>query len=243
MITAVTATIVCQPTLKLAVESVHQFVPAAAIHVFMPEHARCISLSNVTWHDLTPANPHIHAQYSPRYWYSVFMTNPRLWSWLRTPYVLVFQADTLVCRPIDMDKFGRYDYIGGPSLRYGGRTAHVPWQNLTRPLVSFMNGGVALHRREWTLDCATRMQTAHHLNEDAKWNGCRPSPPVSALDALSFGSDNGFSGCFRYHGSRHCPTVVHKPWVHAPVKKLQEMQRHCPRLEEMKKFFLEFRNV
>ena len=238
-ITAVTATIICQPTLKLAFASVREFVPGAAIHVFMPEAVRhkCTTLSNerVAWHDLTPSNPNVRAQYSPRYWYSVFMTSETLWEMFSTPYVLVFQADTLVCRPLDLRRFeeARYDYIGGPSLRYGGRITPVPWDDLRRPLGAFLNGGVALHRREWTRACAKKLARAN-LNEDAKWNRCGYTP-VTALDAMSFGSDNGFTLCFTHEGTRRCPSVVHKPWSGHRVRRLGELLHSCPRLDDMRR--------
>ena len=166
------------------------------------------------------------------------MTSPSLWKSLSTPLVLVFQADTLLCKPPDLQSFeaNHYTYIGGPSLHYGNKMTRVPWKDMQRPLRSFLNGGIALHRREWTLKCAESM-TGQSLNEDTKWNRCR-SKKVTALDALSFGSDNGFTGCFTYHGERRCPSAVHKPWVNALRKEYHEMERNCPRLEEMRNKWL-----
>lgn len=242
MLSALTATNICQPSLRLAVQSVQEFAPASEVHIFMPERVRCISFSNVTWHDFEPANPHIKEKYNPKYWYSVFMTDPSLWSRMKTQLVLVFQADTLLCSPIRVASFlaAGYDYIGGPSLVYGGKRARVPWNDLRRPLASFLNGGVALHRREWTLSCSYRMRN-RLLNEDAKWNECDPTR-VSALDALSFGSDNGFTGCFLHEGRRRCPSVLHKPWVHASARRLKELEKNCPRLEEMRHMFQKNKN-
>ena len=235
-VTAITASIICQSTLKLAIASVHEFLPGAAVHAFMPEAVRrtCEPLAGVqvTWHDLNQSNPSVQNQYDPRYWYSEFMTNDKLWSMFVTPYVLVFQADTLVCRPLDLRRFeeARYDYIGGPSMQYGSRRTSVP-KDLQQPLGSFLNGGIALHRREWTQACAKKMHHAN-LNEDAKWNQCK-STPVTALDAMSFGSDNGFTTCFTHENRRRCPSVVHKPWKRSGTKRMQELKQNCPRLEDM----------
>ena len=245
-ITAITATILCQPTLRLAIASVHEFLPSADIHAFVPESVRrtCAPLaeiSKVTWYNLVPAHPEVRSQYDPSYWYSVFMTDETLWNAIATPLVLVFQADTLLCRPIDLARFveARYDYLGGPSLQYDGRTTPVPWQNLQQTLGSFLNGGIALHRREWTARCARTLAHAQ-LNEDAKWNRCGFTP-VSALDAMSFGSDNGFILCFGHKGRRVCPSTVHKPWSRQRGRRLHELWRHCPRLEQMQHEWTRFK--
>ena len=102
-------------------------------------------------------------------------------------------------------------------------------RNIHKPIKSFLNEGIALHRRTWTLKCAERLKYTN-LNEDAKWNHCE-SKSVSAFDALSFGSDNGFIGCFAHFRKRICPSVVHTPWVHASVDGFEEMEEKCPRLK------------
>lgn len=242
---AITATNKCQPTLKLAIASVLEFVPNVSVHVFMPHKvlSACTALTDVVgngsdvaaWHDIHPRNPAVRAQYSPNYWYSVFMTDPELWRWISAPYVLVFQADTLVCRPIDLQRLvsSRYDYIGGPTIGYRGSVTRVPWRNMGEPLRVHLNGGIALHRRTWTAACAEKMLHVN-LNEDSKWNRCNHTA-VSARDAFSFGSDNGITACFTFERVRICPTVVHKPWVRSSGSKLMEMERSCPRLSEMRR--------
>ena len=154
----------------------------------------------------------------------MFMTDPKLWDFFETPLILVFQADTLVCHPINIQQFitKRYDYIGGASLKkkVSGENLNTVGMN-----TNHLNGGIALHRREWTLACAKKII---ELNEDAKWNACHPKP-VSLLDVFSFGSDNGYTSCFNFT----CPSVVHKPWVHASTFDLNQMKKKCPRLEHM----------
>lgn len=135
-ITAITATAKCQRSLRFAIDSVYEFVPNAPIRIFMHQvvRNRCPLRSgsqwNVTWHDIRPYNAsvNLYGQYDHRYWYSVFMTDPHLWKSISTPFVLVFQADTLVCRPLNLKEIMKknYDYIGGPTLRYGSRKTSIP---------------------------------------------------------------------------------------------------------------------
>ena len=164
------------------------------------------------------------------------MTRKSLWDMFTTPYILVFQADTLVCRQLDIPRFeaAHYDYLGSPSLHYNNnQITRVPWENMEKPFRVFLNGGIALHRRQWTLACTRRFQRVL-LNEDAKWNECGFKLPT-AFDAMSFGSDNGFTMCFTHDGRRICPSVVHKPWVrYNTINELRELEESCPRLREMR---------
>ena len=241
-VTALTASLVCQPTLRLAIESVNEFLPYSQILVYMPEKIwnSCFKTNritiNVTRRDIKNINTHIHDQYNYLYWYSVFMTNPSLWNSIYTSLVLVFQADTLLCHRLDVSFFIReqYDYIGGASLHYAKKHTIIP-QNIRYSLDSFFNVGIALHRREWTLNCSKAMKDVK-LNEDAKWNRCTHMK-VSAFDALNFASDNGYTSCFTYNMTRYCPAALHKPWRHASLENLKELESHCPRLKEMHKIY------
>ena len=89
-VSAISATIVCRTSLPLSIESVRQFVPPD-IHVFIPNSVRaaCAVLlgAKAHWHHIEPKNKHIRYQYDAQYWYSVFMTDPRLWEALKTPFV------------------------------------------------------------------------------------------------------------------------------------------------------------
>lgn len=237
LLSALTASLNCRVPLTLSIDSVLEFHPNISIHAFLPEGAEHTCLSEtetrVKVRHFVPKNVRIANKYHPRYWYSVFMSDPNLWASLPSKYVLVFQADTLVCRPIDIQIMEQksLDYVGGPSLRYQNKLYDVKTMNLDSPSTFFMNGGIALHRKEWTLQCA-RFHRRSYLNEDAKWNRCRRKH-VLVRDALAFGSDNGFSGCFTYNQTRICPSVVHKPWVFSTASSLEEMKGSCPRLEAL----------
>jgi len=229
-ISAITATRVCLPTLDLAVDSVLRNLKEVHVVVFMPYRVQltctlgCRQKKQVEFRRIkaihgVELNP--QKKYHVNYWYSMFMTDPDLWRSLHTEWVLVFQADTLVCRPLDMTQYQKYDYVGGI-------TPHI--KNFPHPL--YLNGGLALHRRKWTIQCA--LSTAKkRLNEDAKWNTCARNE-VLRHDALSFASDNGHTGCFTHLGHRICPFGVHKPWTHGSVNLNKELEANCSGLASMR---------
>ena len=44
--------------------------------------------------------------------YSALLTNVEVWNVFQEEYVLIFQTDSMLLKPVDLDKYGKFDYIG-----------------------------------------------------------------------------------------------------------------------------------
>jgi len=155
--------------------------------------------------------------YSHRYWYTQHMTSALVWDAIDTTHALVYQSDTVLCRPLNFMVFSNYLFIGGASNAINERSIMYTHK---------MNGGFALHNVLHTRKCITQTLRIR-LMEDSIWNNCRRQP-VRAVDVMSFATDNGFTMCFGTGSSRTCPYGAHKPWVKAQRQNLSEFYEHCP---------------
>ena len=111
---------------------------------------------------LDPSSPTPRNQYHPLYWYTVHMTSLKVWNRVRTTHALVFQSDTVLCRPLSLPMFAKFSYVGGVSSALQRVDARVPQHR-------HLNGGLALHDVAVTRRC---IRTPHvkRMEEDSVWN-------------------------------------------------------------------------
>lgn len=222
-ITAITANTQCTG-LVFATYTILEYLRPDAVHIwhppslhicltrpYFPKQVRLFSFK-VMKGLMDPAQV-----YNPLYWYTQHMTSTRVWDSIDTTHALVYQSDTVLCRPLDFMVFSKYSFIGGASHATDEQSIMYSHK---------MNGGFALHNVSHTRKCISQTSYIRFM-EDSIWNNCRRQS-VRTIDVMSFATDNGFTMCFGPESSRTCPYGAHKPWVQAHRQNLREFYKYCP---------------
>ena len=263
LITAMLVEIRCHPALSVVLRQAAQFLgPEVDLVVYhssknqkfvqglvdLDEH-----LSTMTKQGrlrLQIIHPETYGSVDPKhvtkgdYWYSRLMTETTFWNNITTPYAMVLQSNTLMCRTLEPAEFilQNVSFVGGLTgwKRIPQFAVPVTDNPIYNEPVKYRHkrGTFSLRNVEWTKECIRQYRNDDKYVEDSLYRHCGEmeiphTVHVNELQAYSFASDLGVTLCFDGpNNERICPVGVHKPWVHG-VKKAgyRELVDHCPGLD------------
>jgi len=157
-------------------------------------------------------------------WLQYFMVSEGFWNAVRAEKVLVFQPDTLLCRPAHgMRDFLQYDYVGAPWTMGALATSDNGRGGFAG------NGGLSLRNVTFMKRCARspfvreRLQSRHSAkkylsNEDMVLGMCLLSDPQAVLPskevAMTFSVETVFYPT---------PLGFHAIWRHLEVEQIRQL--------------------
>ena len=101
--------------------------------------------------------------------YSELLTDPAFWESQKEPWILIFQADCVMFRPLagaELARWQRYDYVGA---NYFNAAEVAPGG------FGGVQGGFSLRRREAMLDCLARVR----WDDVDAWRRSFGAPPIA----------------------------------------------------------------
>jgi hypothetical protein len=141
--------------------------------------------------------------------YSDMLTTVNFWEQITGDYILVFQTDSCLCRPIDETIVDSYGYIGAPSKLYPST-----WQN----------GGLSLRNRELMIQAIKDKKS-----DDSTWPEDRYfsvlkkhiTNPAPYEQAKNFSVEQFYSDK---------PFGIHKAWVYLKPNLWRKLKENNPEI-------------
>lgn len=136
--------------------------------------------------------------------YNALLTDPEFWKLIKAEHVLVFQTDSVPCgRPLDIDKFGRFGYIG---CAYGDKAGRDTYWGTN---AFYGVGGLSLRRKSFMQRCLANERKGP---EDVAFSNCVEEFPEyskpTARDISDFCAQNSNNGSRSWgaHQAKHMPS-------------------------------------
>jgi len=140
--------------------------------------------------------------------YNAVLMSGAFYNCIPTETILIFQTDTMILEPTQLQEFLSYDYVG------------APWKN-----GDVGNGGLSLRKRSKMLIISS---TVNHfnINEDVYFS----MQPVISLKKPTFQEAKRFAVETVFYPS---PFGIHAPWKHLTPGQMEQLTKKYPAIQEL----------
>ena len=140
--------------------------------------------------------------------YNAVLMNHAFYRCIPTETILIFQSDTMILEPSQLEQFLSYDYVGAP-----WKSGHVG------------NGGLSLRKKSKMLAISTTVNH-FHVNEDVYFSMQRVIP----VKKPNFEMAQQFAVETVFHPS---PFGIHAPWKHLTPQEIGTLIKKYPAIQEL----------
>jgi hypothetical protein len=140
--------------------------------------------------------------------YNAVLMSQAFYRCIPTETLLIFQTDTMILEPTQLQEFLSYDYVGAP-----WKTGHVG------------NGGFSLRKKSKMITVITTVNP-FHVNEDVYFSMQKIVP----LKKPAFEDAQRFSVETVFHPS---PFGIHAPWKNLSFEEMDQLVVRYPAIQEL----------
>jgi hypothetical protein len=140
--------------------------------------------------------------------YNAVLMSQAFYRCIPTETLLIFQTDTMILEPAQLEEFLSYDYVGAP-----WKTGHVG------------NGGLSLRKKSKMITVITTVYP-FNVNEDVYFS----MQKIVALKKPAFEDAQRFAVETVFHPS---PFGIHAPWKNLNLKEMDQLTATYPAIHEL----------
>jgi hypothetical protein len=140
--------------------------------------------------------------------YNKVLMSQAFYQCIPTETILIFQTDTMILEPLQLQEFLSYDYVGAP-----WKTGHVG------------NGGLSLRKKSKMITIITTVNQ-FHMNEDVYFSMQKVVP----LKKPTFQDAQRFSVETVFYPS---PFGIHAPWKNLSFEEMDRLTAKYPAIQEL----------
>lgn len=142
------------------------------------------------------------------YQYNLVLMSQAFYQCIPTETLLIFQTDTMILEPGQLEEFLSYDYVGAP-----WKSGHVG------------NGGLSLRKKSKMLSISATVNH-FHVNEDVFFSMQKIVP----LKKPTFQEAKRFAVETVFHDS---PFGIHAPWKHLTNEEIRKLKEKYPAIQQL----------